>query len=137
MKKSTLSFPLAILMVFVIACTCGKLDNQNNSNSNNSNSSESGNSNGSENNNKSNENKTTSTKTDSTGIPECDAYVQMIEDYLNCNNVPEASREQWKKQRDDTIQKIKNAAKTESGKQFMASFCKQVTETAKDQLKCN
>jgi hypothetical protein len=138
MGRSKLSLALSLLMLFILACTCGNRGKNSNSNKidisveNNDNSS---NSNKRTN---SNDNRTPPTTTsNSTGIAECDAYMKLIEDYLNCNDVPDAVREPWKKQRDNMIQQIKDAAKTEAQKETMAENCKKLTEDYKNVLKCN
>ena len=85
------------------------------------------------------ENRNTSTpsgKMESTGIAECDEYLKKIEEYLNCPNVSAESREEWQKQRYDTVQRIKEAGQTEMGKNIMASVCKQGTKAIKENAKC-
>lgn len=143
MKNSKASLAIAMLMLFILACTCGKKYEYNSNNrnisinENNSNNSNSSNDNGTENNNRSNDNGSTPTvSSSSTGIAECDAYMKLIEDYLNCESIPEASREQWRKQRDDTIRQIRDSAKTDAQKAVMAGVCKQMVDTVKDKLVC-
>jgi flagellum-specific peptidoglycan hydrolase FlgJ len=147
MTQSKLSLPLALLILFVMACTCGKTGNTNysNSNSRNSNSSTSNNNesndNKSSNANSSSDNKNTSSTTadkmESTGIPECDEYMKKIDEYLKCPNIPAESREEWRKTREDTIQRIKQAGQTDAGKSIMAGVCNQMTDAIKDELvKC-
>ena len=146
MTQSKLSLPLALLLLFVMACTCGKLgnrnsysdNNSNNSNSSTSNSNES-NDNRSSNDNSSTGNKNTSTtsgNTASTGIAECDEYLKMIDDYLSCPNLPEATREQWRNQRSEMFQRFKEAGKTDVGKSMMVEVCKKAAESSKEGLKC-
>jgi cytoskeletal protein RodZ len=145
MTKSKSSLALALLMLFVLACTCGKTSEFNTNNANNSNNSNSSgkNENKSSNENKpsddedkgSNSNKTTTGKNESTGIAECDAYLDMIEKYLNCPNVPESSREAFRKQREQTTKQIRETAKNDTGKTIMAGACKQMTTVIEEKLK--
>lgn len=143
MKNSKASLAIALLMLFILACTCGRKyeTNSNNRrisiNENNSNNSNSSNDNGTENNNRANDNGGTPTVTSSsTGIAECDAYIKMIEDYISCESIPAATRDQWRKQRDETVQQIRNASKTEAQKTIMAGACQQMVDTVKDKLVC-
>jgi|GEM_PF-2616096 len=141
MTKSISSLAVALLMLFVLACTCGKSgsnENSNNSNSigmnDNTNDNKSNDNKSSNNSNK----KTPTTGGASTGIAECDAYLNLVDEYLKCPNVPETTREQWRKSREQTAQQIEEAAKNETGKAIMANVCKQAKETIEQQgVKCN
>ncbi len=140
MTKAISGSALVLLMLVVLACTCGNLSNTNNSNNSNSIGMDDN-----TNENKSNDNKTSNNSNKkpptgggaSTGIAECDTYLNLIDEYLNCPNVPESSREQWRKQRSETAERIQEAAKNETGKQIMASACQQmVASIEKEVEKC-
>lgn len=141
MKNSKASLAIALLMLFILACTCGKkYENSNNRNIsidvNNSNNSNTSNDNRTENSNRNGNANTPTVSSSSTGIAECDAYIKMIEDYISCESIPAANREQWRKQRDDTVQQIRDSAKTDAQKAVMAGVCKQMVDTVKDTLVC-
>lgn len=67
---------------------------------------------------------------DSVGIPECDDYLTK---YQTCvaTKAPEAARAMLKQSLDQTRAAWKNAMATPSGKDALASACKQAHETTK------
>lgn len=139
MKNSKMSLAVALLMLFILACTCGNRGKNSNANrvDINVDTPSNGNGNSSNSNRRTNSNDNRTTSTAATGITECDEYMAAMDEYLNCPNVPESSREQYRKQREETATKIRDAAKTETGKAIMASVCKQMTSAIKDEIaKC-
>ena len=149
MKNAKMSMAVALLILFVLACTCGKkfefnennsnnTNNTNNTNSSKSNDNKSNDNESTEDENKngnSNDNTSTTGSNQSTGIAECDAYLNAIEKYLKCPNVPEASRQAYRKQKEDLTRQIREVAKNDTGKAIMAGACKNMVSIIEDKIK--